>query len=256
MVTPTTSLCVEPRSPLHSFASSSRLETPIQIRMDYRAPTSPSIALDTAPTSAEDQEARELRRELKRLADVNRPLDSWERYRALNDSLDEAYEQIDLGNREARFALILMGGLNAALIVLATGTDLPQSFSQAQRNWVFGLLLLYVVVAVRFLLQAIDALRPGKFRPQLGTWPSDSEDFPRGVRYYEDVIERDTEAHWRAWQEVRIGQLNAELAVQFHSLCQKNEHRHLAVRRLYAGLRLMTILLAGLAGMLVCFAWL
>jgi hypothetical protein len=212
--------------------------------------------LDTAPTSAEDQEARELRRELKRLADVNRPLDSWERYRALNDSLDEAYEQIDLGNREARFALILMGGLNAALIVLATGTDLPQSFSQAQRNWVFGLLLLYVVVAVRFLLQAIDALRPGKFRPQLGTWPSDSEDFPRGVRYYEDVIERDTEAHWRAWQEVRIGQLNAELAVQFHSLCQKNEHRHLAVRRLYAGLRLMTILLAGLAGMLVCFAWL
>jgi hypothetical protein len=211
--------------------------------------------VDTSPPPADDDAVKLLRREMKRLADVNRPLDSWERYRALNDSLDEAYEQIDLGNREARFALILMGGLNAALIVLATRTDMPQSLTQLQRYWVFGLLLVYVIVAVRFLLQAIDALRPGKFRPQLGSWPTDSEDFPRGVRYYEDVIERDAEAHWRAWQEVRIGQLNAELAVQFHSLCQKNEHRHIAVRRLYAGLRLMTMLLAGLAGMLVCFAW-
>lgn len=223
--------------------------------MDYRAPTAASIDLDRPTTPPEDDATRLLRREMKRLADVNRPLDSWERYRALNDSLDEAYEQIDLGNREARFALILMGGLNAALIVLATRTDVPQSLTAIQRNWVFGLLLVYVIVAVRFLLQAIEALRPGKFRPQLGTWATDSEDFPRGVRYYEDVIERDAEAHWRAWQEVRIGQLNAELAVQFHSLCQKNEHRHLAVRRLYAGLRLMTMLLAGLAGMLVCFAW-
>jgi len=224
--------------------------------MDYRAPTAPSIGLGTPATPVDDEAARVMRREMKRLADVNRPLDSWERYRALNDSLDEAYEQIDLGNREARFALILMGGLNAALIVLATRTDVPESLTPIQRNWVFGLLLIYVVVAVRFLLQAIDALRPGKFRPHLGTWPPDSDDFPRGVRYYEDVIERDAEAHWRAWQDVRIGQLNAELAVQFHSLCQKNEHRHIAVRRLYAGLRLMTMLLAGLAGMLVCFAWL
>ena len=223
--------------------------------MDYRAPTASSLGLDTPAPSPDDEAARLLRREMKRLADVNRSLDSWERYRALNDSLDEAYEQIDLGNREARFALILMGGLNAALIVLATRTDVPASLTDTQRTWVFGLLLVYVVVAVRFLLQAIEALRPGKFRPQLGTWRTDSEDFPRGVRYYEDVIERDAEAHWRAWQEVRIGQLNAELAVQFHSLCQKNEHRHIAVRRLYAGLRLMTMLLAGLAGMLVCFAW-
>jgi hypothetical protein len=223
--------------------------------MDYRAPTASSLGVDTPAASPDDEASRLLRREMKRLADANRSLDSWERYRALNDSLDEAYEQIDLGNREARFALILMGGLNAALIVLATRTDVPVSLTETQRTWVFGLLLVYVVVAVRFLLQAIEALRPGKFRPQLGTWRTDSEDFPRGVRYYEDVIERDAEAHWRAWQEVRIGQLNAELAVQFHSLCQKNEHRHIAVRRLYAGLRLMTMLLAGLAGMLVCFAW-
>jgi hypothetical protein len=208
------------------------------------------------PETAFDEEARLLRKELKRLADANRTLDSWERYRALNDAIDEAYEQIDLGNREARFALILMGGLNAGLIVLATRSELRDSLTGVQRTWMAGLLIIYLVMAVRFLLQAIEALRPGKFRPQLQAWPSDSEDFPRGVRYYEDVIQRNAEDHWRAWSDVRIGQLNAELAVQFHSLCIKNEHRHVAVRRLYAGLRLMTMLLAGLAGLLTFFAWL
>src|ERR671925_563958 len=110
--------------------------------MDYRAPTDPGIGVDSSHAAADD-EARLLRKELKRIADVNRPLDSWERYRALNDSLDEAYEQIDLGNREARFALILMGGLNAALIVLAGRSPLPQSLSPVQRTCLMGLLLIY-----------------------------------------------------------------------------------------------------------------
>ena len=222
--------------------------------MSYGVPAAPPADLGATAT-ADDEPARLLRKELKRVADVNRPLDSWERYRALNDSLDEAYELIDLANREARFALILMGGLNAGLIVLASRSPLPQTLTFGERACAMGLLLVYVIVAVRFLLQAIEALRPGKFRPDLGAWAKDREDCPRGVRYYEDVIQRDAEAHWRAWQEVRIGELNAELAVQLHSLCLKNEHRHVAVRRLYAGLRIMTLLLAGLAGMVMYFAW-
>jgi hypothetical protein len=210
--------------------------------------------METPPTVSDD-EARRLRKELKRLEDANRPLDSWERYRALNDAIEEAYEQIDLGNREARFALILMGGLNAGLIVLATRSDLRPALAGPPRTWMMVILLVYLVMAVRFLFKAIDALRPGKFRPQLSDWSSNREDFPRGVRYYEDVIERNAEEHWRAWSEVRIGQLNAELAVQYHSLCMKNEQRHLAVRNLYSGLRLMTLLLAVLAALLVFSAW-
>lgn len=224
--------------------------------MDYRVATEPPIAPPPPASAGETDDAKQLRKELKRLADVNRPLDSWERYRALNDCLDEAYEQLDLRNREARFALILMGGLNAALIFVAGRSGLPQTLTPVQRTCLLGLMLVYVIVALRFLLQAIEALRPGKFRPQLGGWPPESDDFPRGVRYYEDVIQRDAKEHWRAWQEVRIGQLNAELAIQFHSLCLKNEHRKTAVRRLYAGLRIMTMLLAGLAAMILLFTWL
>ena len=56
--------------------------------MDYRAPAASSLGLDTPAPSPDDEAARLLRREMKRLADVNRSLDSWERYRALNDALD------------------------------------------------------------------------------------------------------------------------------------------------------------------------
>ncbi len=45
-------------------------------------------------------------------------------YRALNDALDEGHDQFDLSNRDTRLALILMGGLNAALVILASQTSL------------------------------------------------------------------------------------------------------------------------------------
>ena len=64
---------------------------------------------------------------------------------------------------------------------------------------------------------------------------------PIGIRYFEDVVLRDTEANWQARKHVTLEQLNAELAVQFHSLCLKNQARKLALRRLYRSLRIMTM---------------
>ena len=61
------------------------------------------------------------KKDLKRLHDSTRPLDSWERYRALVDSLEEAYDLVDIGNREARFALIVMGALNAYVMLQSDG---------------------------------------------------------------------------------------------------------------------------------------
>ena len=52
-----------------------------------------------------------------------------------------------------------------------------------------------------------------------------------------------------------MGQLNAELAVQVHSLCIKNNVKRLALRRLYGGLRLMTLLITGIAALFMYAAW-
>ena len=196
------------------------------------------------------------KKDVKRMFDMSRPLDAWERYRALNDAMDEAYEVIDMSNREARFALLLMGGLNAVVILAATRADFVQVLNPQQRIGAATLLSIYGVCAVYFLLQAIEALRPGKFRPHLGEWPESSADFPQRVRYYEDVIERDVQSHWQAWRDVQVGQLNAELAVQLHSMCMKSNVKRVALRRLYAGLRVMTLLVAGLVVLFVYASWL
>ena len=184
-----------------------------------------------------------------------RPLDARERYRALNAAMDEAYELIDLNNREGRFALILMSGLNAAVLVAGTRNDIASLLMANTRPLAISLFLIYVVVALYYTLQAVDALRPGHFRPRLGSWPKDRPDYPKGVRYFEDVIARDAEGYWQAWREVTMEQLNAELAVQVHSLCIKNNVKRVALRRLYSGLRLMTLLLAGIVALFVVSAW-
>ena len=188
--------------------------------------------------------------------DNQRPLDSRERYRALNAAMDEAYELIDLNNREGRFALILMSGLNAAVLVAGTRNDVTSLLLRpATRPVAIALFTVYVVVALYFMLQAVEALRPGRFRPRLGAWPRERSDYPKGVRYFEDVISRDAEGYWQAWREVTMEQLSAELAVQVHSLCIKNNAKRIALRRLYTGLRLMTFLLAALVAVFVVSTW-
>ena len=211
------------------------------------APVDPILLLES-----EDAE-RIRRRERKRAHDAERGLEGWERYRALIDASDEAYELIDISNREARFALILMGALNAVALVLLTRADALSMLPARDRYWMVALFVAYIVMAVGFLMQAIEALRPGRFRPTLWDWTGGDDDRPAGVRYYEDVIQMTAAQHWKAWQEVRLTQLNSEIAVQVHSLSLKNHAKHVAIRRLYGGLRMMAMVLGAL---MIVFAWL
>jgi hypothetical protein len=204
--------------------------------------------VETAPAPVgigADPEARRRKWEAKQL-DATRPLGAWELYRALNDALDEGHDQFDLSNRDARLALMLMGGLNAALVILASQTSLGAGLSPVERQIEAGVIALYALFAIGFLLQAIDALRPAHFRPQFDHWQKDRDDFPAGVRYFEDVVLRDTESHWNAWRNISVQQLNAELAVQLHSLCLKNQARKLALRGLYRSLRNMAIVFSAI----------
>jgi hypothetical protein len=55
---------------------------------------------------------------------------------------------------------------------------------------------------------------------------------------------------------VRLTQVNAEICVQLHSLSRKNHARHVAVRRLYLGVRLMAAVLGLLVASYVYLLWL
>jgi hypothetical protein len=224
--------------------------------MDHHHQSARTDNDDAARSRADEVEERLRKKELRRQLEATRPLDSWERYRALNDATDEAYDRIDISNREARFALIVMGGLNALLFVVATRSDLPQQLTPVGRTVFSVAIALYALLAAYFLFQAIELLRPRRFHPHPHLPPvSEDSDAPLGIRYYEDVVARDVDGHLQAWREVRIGQLNAELAIQLHSLCLSNQAKHVALRRLYGGLRAITLLVSLAAALFAYVAW-
>ena len=129
---------------------------------------SPSESIHDTPLHGEDSLPPELKlkkKDFKRLFDPTRELDGWERYRALIDASDEAYDLIDISNREARFALIVMGGLNALPLLLLTKMDIISAMTRFERMWMVSFLIGYAVLLLYFILQAIEALHPGRFRP-------------------------------------------------------------------------------------------
>lgn len=199
-----------------------------------------SAPLPPGAVAHDDTRLRKLHDKL----DDSRRLTPSELYRSLNDALDEGYELFDLSNRDARFALILMGGLNAALIFAATQTGLGASLSPAERQVEAAIIGVYAIFALGFVLQAVQALRPGHYRPHYGGWSRDRNDLPKGLRYFEDIVEHDTAEYWEAWKTVTVRQLNAELAAQVHSMSLKNQSRKKALRRLYMSLRIMTVMLS------------
>ena len=201
------------------------------------------VPLPPANERAGRKAAKLSKKERRFLKDAHRPLESWERYRALTDVLDEAIDLVDLADHKARFALVIMGALNALLFIMASQTDVFDAIPPTWRPAMTGVIIVYALIAMYFVIQAIESLRPRKAQPQV-RYASETglEDFPVGLRFYEDILSRDVEAYRRAWRELRIGQLNAELSVQAHALAQINKAKYAALRRLYLGLQIMTVM--------------
>lgn len=190
------------------------------------------------------------KKQKKQRKDAVRNLDSWERYRALTDALDEAIDLVDLADHKARFALVIMAAVNVVLFFSADALDPLKARSFALQIVLGIYLLLYILIALYFFLQAIESLRPRKSQPQVTpVEQAGVDEFPLGIRFYEDILRRDVDAYKKAWQEVRIGQLNAELAVQAHALAEINRAKYKALRRLYKGLKIMTLMAVGLVAL-------
>jgi uncharacterized protein YjiK len=227
-------------------------EAPITDRRSLEAPAAPTVE---PPESRLGKGARPApaklgKKDRKRLKDSHRPLDSWERYRALMDTLEEAIDLVDLADHKARFALVILAAVNVVLFLSADKLDSLKGVPANMQVVLAGYLVVYILFALYFFLQAIEALRPRKEQPQVpSAHETGVEDYPLGIRFYEDVLRRDVETFQRAWQDVRIGQLNGELAVQLHAFAGINKAKYAALRRLYKGLQVMTIMAVGLLGL-------
>ena len=200
------------------------------------------------PRDKVEKEKKKKKKEFKKT-------DPWERYKALHDALKESQDLVDLADHKARFALIIMGALNAAIIILGTRADLFSSFPPNLRLWFYSYLAVYCVIAIYFLVQAIESLRPRpvpNYAPH-GSVPEKAENL--GLRFFVDANRYDLPTYLSAWQQVRISQLNTELAAQLHAVARINCAKYNAVAKLYRGLQAITLLTGGLLVALGVGAW-
>jgi hypothetical protein len=198
---------------------------------------------------ADDLARKRQRKEEKRLAEATRALDSWERYRALVDTVEQGFDLAEMADRKVRFALVVMAGLNVGLFALTTRPELLGLARAPLRGWLGIYLLAYALVGVYFFIQAVEALRP-----RIGHVPGSSPALraaPRvpGLRDPEEALRQDVESYARAWREVRFDQLNAELARQSHRIAGINQEKFAALGRLYGGLRVLALMFGGLVVM-------
>jgi hypothetical protein len=184
---------------------------------------------------------------LRKLEAQRGPLDPADRYDAQIDAVKFAQDLIELGDRKARFALVIMSVLNAIAVLIAVrgGSDLLPTTGP----WAVLLALelaAYAITTGYYIWQAISALRPR------GVEPPSASDLPSQITpgasmrvlFHADVVARDRASYRALWDQLRQDNLNTELADQLHTLAGINQTKFAALDRLYFGLGVMTGLLA------------
>jgi hypothetical protein len=177
-------------------------------------------------------------------------LDPADRYKALVNAVKAAQDLIELGDKKARFALVIMSVLNAVavLLVVRGGDVIPTTGT-------LGTLIriefaVYAVVTVYYISQAISALRPRGVRPPpLSELPSVVEPgVSMRVLFYADIISREPSQYRELWTGLRMDNLTTELADQLYALSRINRQKFTALDKLYFGLTVMTVMLAAIIG--------
>lgn len=203
----------------------------------------PLAVSDPAPAS--ELSPRQARK-LERLLD-SRTLEPWERYRALLDVLESYTDLLELADRKTRFALIIMGLLNAVNFLLVARSDVigvpAASFGTALAFYV----ALYAFLSLFFFSQAIEALRPrsARFFRDSGLAPGAAAD-SRRLRSIAHVAVQGPEDYYDFWRGASIDQLCREVAFTVQSLAGINTVKYRALERVYRGLVALTALTAAL----------
>jgi hypothetical protein len=201
---------------------------------------------DFPPEPPEEKDAKRREKEARRLEAERGPLDPSLRYRALQNSVEMAQDLIELADRKARFALVIISVLNAVALVLAMRggeTALPRAGAWGRIVQVE--LGVYALVTVYFIMQAIEALRPRGTVTAPGDGLPDTIVPGRSMRllFHADIVRRDRATYRRLWEDLRMDNLIAELAEQMHTLGSINQTKYAALTRLYWGVSLMTSML-------------
>jgi len=187
---------------------------------------------------ADDPIAKKLRK-LEKNSDT-RPLDPWERYRALIDLYEAFFDMNELADRKARFALVMMGALNALNLILGT-QQIFGDLTTGVRPLVGLYFMAYAVLSLYFFIHAIATLRP-----RLSMFPGGRPEAVSraGLRFIGDVVGTDADEYYRKWTNIQIGELCRETAQHVQVVARVTDVKFKALDRVYNGLTAMTSLSA------------
>lgn len=202
-------------------------------------------------TAVPPEKAEKLEKALRKLEEARGLLEPADRYKALVNAIKQAQDLIEMGDRKARFALVIMSVLNAvAVLLVAQGGGALIPVSLAWRIALLTQAAVYVVLALYFVAQAVSALRPR------GVRPPPAHEMPvevapgRSMRvlFHADVMARERGDYRALWERLRMDNLTTELADQLYTLSQVNHGKYAALDRLYMGVTVMTALLGLMLG--------
>jgi hypothetical protein len=199
----------------------------------------------------------------KQIEEAHRRLDVRDRFRLLTDFIDAERKMIEVADHKARFGLVIMGALNAALLLLVLRGHAFDPVPEPLRPWLPVLLLPYAVATFVFLLDAVRVLQP-----HMRHWPevaaaapaplrgteTAADERPLGIMYWGAAAAADFPRYARLWTEARVGQASTELALLAYELARVNAAQYNALRRMFQGLRILLVLAAAMLGVLAFFA--
>jgi hypothetical protein len=191
-------------------------------------------------------------KELKKLAKNSdtRGLDPWERYRAMIDLYEAFFDMNELADRKTRFALVMMGALNALNVILGT-QRMFGDLTAGVRPLVGAYFMTYAVLSLYFFIQAISTLRPRiSMFPQGGTPQTDAR---AGLRFIGDVVAAASDDYYQRWTKVEIGELCRETAQHIQVVARVTDAKFKSLGRVYNGLTAMTALSAIMVSVLAYF---
>lgn len=177
-------------------------------------------------------------------------LDPADKYKALVNAVEASQDLIELADKKARFALVIMSVLNAVAVILVVRGG---SFAFPKEGLLGAIvpieLAAYAVVTVYYISQAISALRPRGVTSASNLLPTQIEpSTSMRVLFYADVIARERAEYRALWANLRMDNLTTELSDQLYTLSIINGQKFRALERLYFGLTVMTVLLAVVIG--------
>jgi hypothetical protein len=221
-----------------------------------RAVTEQLPALGGAPLATagpigetDDKETRKHRkREAKLRRDAMRPPESFERFRILAELVNQGRRVVELADHKARYALVVIGVLNAGVFFIISRGHLLADLPQAIKPWLVGLAILYSALTFIFMYYAVECLRPRRMEYLDFMLANDGIDTPvaryspRGILFWETIAKYELEAYQRAWASVRMEQLNDEVVVIAHQQARLIRSKYAALQWLFRGLAVLLVL--------------